>query len=135
MLTQSEIDSMRDHAELAMPDTGTITREGSGGTLNESTGVWTPAAASTIYTGKMRFVAASSASESDFGDVDITTAPYMVQVPWDAGAIEPGDRVDITVSSDGLSDGFTLRVVSVRRTSFLISRQLVCELLTPTAEN
>src|SRR5690606_16067671 len=54
MLTDDELDSMRETSVSALPDECVITRTGEGGTLDPDTGIWAPAAATTVYSGACR---------------------------------------------------------------------------------
>lgn len=130
MLTQAEIDAMRDHTELAMPDTVSITRPAArtGGSLNPSTGLFTPAAATTVYTGKGRVRPITVyPTEVVFGDEHVAKQRYVGTFPWDAGTLQIDDRVAVTVSSDSTISGRTFRVMAVAGGSFLIDRRVQME--------
>ena len=120
---------MREASASAMPDTGTITRGSSGGTLNATTGVWTPGAATTIYTGAMR-LRAPTATETTalFGDEDVTKQRYVLTLPHDAPLPSIDDRVSVTVSADDEIDGLSFRIVSVSLGSWQIDRRCGLEL-------
>lgn len=113
-------------------DTGIITRAGSGpGTIAPATAVYTPPAPTTIYNGQCRVRKPTTALEQEivFGDVNVTVARYVVNLPYDAPLIEIGDVFTLTVSDDGEIRGVPMRVATVVGKSMLLYRQLGLEVI------
>lgn len=55
---------------------------------------------------------------------------YTVRIPWDLGDdIEKGDYLNVSVCNDTTIEGRPMQVLHVVRTSLLVWRELVCELL------
>lgn len=129
MLTASELAGMRATSTAAMPDTVAITRPADGGTLNPTTGAWTPAAATPIYTGPGRVRPPSSATEMEriFGDLERTVQRYIGVIPWDADVPERNDRLEVTAGTDPDIGGRSFRVVAVAFGANHIDRQLGLE--------
>ena len=130
MLTDLELDSMRATSTSALPDTGTVTRSAEGGTLNPTTGIWTPAASTTIYTGAMR-VRPPTANEMSvlFGDEQVTRQRFVATLPHDAAQVLPGDRLTLSTSSD---DQVGVRQFEVKMSSggsFHVDRRLALEVI------
>lgn len=129
MLSDCELDSMRATAATAMPDTATITRSAASGTLNESTGVWTPAATTTIYTGRCRVRPVTSADQDVvFGDTQITKQRYLGSFPHTVSP-QIDDVVTVTSSSDPTIDTRSFKVVVVSSSSWLIDRKVGLEVV------
>lgn len=102
MLTQHEIDGMRDTSASAQPDTCTITRPSDDPpTLDVVTGVSTPAPAETIYTGPCR-VRPREAQEQNVsvGDLHETLSPYVGTLPATAALAASYARTGVTVQGD-----------------------------------
>ena len=130
MLTDAEITSMREVSTSALPDTGTITRPASGGSLNVTTGVWTPSSATTVYTGAMRLRAPTATEMTAlFGDEDVTKQRYILTLPHDAAIPAVDDRVSVTTSSDDDIDTRSFRVSVVSLGSWQIDRRCGLELV------
>lgn len=129
MLTQAELDGMRSTSLSALPDSGVILRTAIGaGTLNQSTGALTPAAATTIYDGVMRVRPPTPAEiEIIFGDREVTKQRYVATLPHDADGIDVDDRLHLVAASDDSLTGRWFRVVTVSAGSFHIDRRLGLE--------
>ena len=126
MLTDAELTGMRETSVLALPDTGTVKRGATGGSLNTGTGVLTPDAASTIYTGAMRVRPASAEDlRVLFGDADVSRVRYIATLPHTATGILIDDRLDVVTDADLGDVSFRVTVVPVG--SFLIDRRLGLE--------
>lgn len=129
MLSTSELAAMRDTSMSAMPDTVKITRITAGGTLNPTTGVFTPATSTAVYEGVGRVRAPTQSTEMEriFGDTEMTIQRYVVKLPFDAVGIQRDDRVAVTDSSDTEIVGRSFRVVSVLAGSNHVDRTLGVE--------
>lgn len=116
-------------AEL-MADTGVITRGAPAGTLNTTTGVWTPAAGTTIHTGPCRVKTPSLVEQQVvFGDVNETRSRFVINFPHDIPPVLIDDRVTITVSDDAQVGIRHFKVISVPSKTYLILRQLGVEVI------
>lgn len=127
MLTADELTGMRETHDLALGDTGTITRDGAA-TFNSGTGLLEHAAASTIYSGAMR-VRQPTASESEvlFGEEQVTRLRFVVTVPYDTTGVQVDDVVTVTVCDDADALDRTFRVTAVPVGSFMVSKRFPCE--------
>ena len=130
MLLDAELAGMRTTSASALPDTGTVTRPVSGGTLDPNLGTWVPDAATAIYDGTMR-VRPPTANESTilFGDESATRQRFVATLPHDAAVVSIDDRLTVTSSSDPQMDDRQFRVVSVSAGSFHIDRRLGLEVV------
>lgn len=135
MLTQAEIDGMRDTSASALPDTCTITRAPETATLDLDTLDLTPDAGQTIYAGPCR-VRPRGSQEQDVqvGDLHETLGPYVATLPALATAdgITTGDPNDVRVddyltvvtASDPSMAGRWFQVRHVGWSSWQIDRRL-----------
>lgn len=130
MLTDSELASIRDTHDQALPDTCTITRAAGPGTFDESTGQYASVPAPTaVYSGACRvgMAAVSGSRGLDFGEEPVTIRMYVVTLPASEDDVQVDDIVTITDSADTQLEGKVLRVADVRAWSFGITRRLVCQ--------
>lgn len=132
----SALSIMQDGRRIArtlLVDQGTIKRPGGGsGTLDPVTGDWTPAAATTIYTGDCRVRAASTMVREQlivFGDISTTVTRHIVSLPHDAPLVNIGDVFSLTATNDPEILNVAMRVVAVVSKSILMYRQLGLELI------
>ena len=111
-----------------MTDTCTITAPAGSGSLNTTTGDWTPGAATTLYSGPCR-VRMPSVLEMDelFGGGSRAKQRMTVIITYDAVDIPVGARVVVTDSTDLQLLDRPLAVVAVRSRSNLVDRRLGCE--------
>lgn len=118
-------------AQSMLFDEGTITRKGAGaGTLDPVTGDWTPAAATTVYSGACRVRKPDAlAQQFVFGDVSTTVSRFLVDLPTDAPLAVVGDIFMLTTSDDPQIVNVPMRVVSIIGKSVLIYRQLGLEVV------
>ena len=128
MLTEAEIAGMRETATAALPDRCSVTRSSPTGSLNTSTAVWTPTAATTIYVGSCR-VRPPDAEDLEvlFGDTEITKQRFVVTFPYDCPALHVDDVVTVTDSSDGLIVNRPFRVTGHASGSWQIDRRAALE--------
>ena len=109
--------------------TGTcaITRPGSGdGTLVD--GVWTPPAATTVYTGPCRVTPLSGNSRYVVaGEQRTILRGYEIAITWDATLIHEGDTCEVLTAQDPRLEGVQLRVLDVRMGSEQWERVLIAE--------
>jgi hypothetical protein len=129
MLSTSELAAMRETSTSAMPDRVKITRIGAGGTLNPTTGVFTPSTSAVLYDGVGRVRAPASATEMEriFGDTEMTVQRYVVKVPSSTVGIQRDDRIAVTNSTDPDIVGRSFRVVSAVVGSNHVDRTLGVE--------
>lgn len=130
MLTSAELTGMRATSAAALPDTCTITRPSETGSLNTSTGVWTPSAASTIFTGACRVRPVTSADQTVvFGEDQVTKQRYVGTFPHSVPALEIDDIVAVSSSSDTGIMARTFRVVVISSGSWHIDRRVGLEVV------
>ena len=116
----------RTAALMLMRDTCTVERKDGAPVLNETTGqleqAWT-----TIYTGVCR-VKPRSASETEWGEREVTLHSYVAALPWDAGPeIQREDRLTVTASDDAWLIGRHLEVIAVSLAGTATARRLLVE--------
>jgi hypothetical protein len=138
VLTQAEIDGMRDTSASALPDTCTITRHDGEPTLDAVTLDLDPAPTATVYVGACR-VRPRGTNEQDaqVGDLAETLGDYIATLPATASpdsvtAGDPNDvRVDdylvVTASTDPILVGRPFQVRHVGWSSWQIDRRLGIE--------
>jgi hypothetical protein len=103
-------------------------------TLDETTLVLTPPDVSTVpivYSGNCQITnsAAGSSVREDIG-IETKLNSYKVRVPWNEGdSIIKGNFVAMTACQDSTLVGAVLCVEHVVRTSIMVWRELICELL------
>lgn len=127
----SVVPDLRIAAQSMMIDEGTIKRPGTGtGTLDPVTGDWTPAAGTTIYTGRCR-VRRPDAQQQQvvFGDISTTISRFVVNLPSNAPLVAVGDVFTLTATDDPEILNVAMRVVSVVAKSVLMYRQLGLEVV------
>lgn len=124
-----ELAELREMASAALPDTGTVTRGGSGGVL-DGNGDWTPNAGAVIYTGRLR-VRGATAQDSDivFGDTQVSTSRMIGVLPYDAPEVKVDDVVRISESSDPIVHLRSFRIRVVAHHSYLTDRRLGLEVV------
>lgn len=126
---------MRDGRQIArtmLVDVGSITRKATGpGTLDPVSGDWTPAAATTVYSGACRVRKPMTGREEQivFGDINTTVTRHIVNLPSDAPIIDLGDVFALTSTNDPQVLNVPMRVVSVTSKTVLMYRQLGLELI------
>lgn len=128
MLTADEIAGMRATVTSALPDTGAITRKATSAGTIDGNGDFTPAAASSVYSGVMRVRTPDAAElETIFGDREITKKPYICTLPHNANGVKVDDQVVLSVSSDAQLVGVALRVTGVSLGSWELGRRIALE--------
>jgi hypothetical protein len=96
--------------------------------FNETTGAYTPAAPTTVYTGKCRVKPRNLADRVvDAGEQTVSLWPFQVSIPFAAIDVELDDLVTVTASVDPSLVGRELRIRSVTRGTFVTARRLECE--------
>lgn len=132
MSVQEAMQAGRQLAATLLVDVGTITRKGVGpGTLDPVTGDWTPAVATTVYSGACRVRKPTTGREEQivFGDINTTVTRHIVNLPSDAPIINLGDVFALTSTNDPQILNVAMRVVSVTSKTVLMYRQLGLELI------
>jgi len=117
-------------AESMMTDTCTITRPGDG-TFNDTTGEYTTAASTTVYSGKCRIRTRSLGflrdRQTETGEELTTIWPYIVAIPAGTADIQVLDVVTVSSAVDPLLAGVTLRVRIANAGTATTARKLDCE--------
>lgn len=114
-------------AERQMVDACTITRGGGAPTFDATTGTYTAATGSTVYTGKCRVKPQNLADRvAQAGERPVSLWPFSVSIPIAADA-DLDDVVTVTASADSTLVDRTFRVRSVARGTFITARRLDCE--------
>lgn len=118
-------------AEQLQGDSGLITRPAATPGTIDGSGVYTPTAAATVYTGPCRVRRPTTAQEQQivFGDINVTVARFIVNLPYDAPHVAIGDVFTLTVSDDPQILGVPMRVAVVIAKSVLMYRQLGLEVI------
>lgn len=130
MLTDAELAGLRETSQAALPDTLTVVRPAApnDGTLNESTGEWTPTATTTIWTGKGRVRPPTTEEMAVlFGETELAKQRYVATLPYDVPEIKVDDVLTVTEGSDPRIAGLAFRVTLVSSGSWLIDRRLALE--------
>jgi hypothetical protein len=128
VLTADEIAGMRETVESAQPDTCTITRPVAGGSLDPWTAVWTPFAATAIYTGVCRVRTPTSEEvEELFGDREIVKQRLIGTFPHDVPHLEVSDVVVLTETGDPEHADRPYRVTGFSSGSWLLGRRVALE--------
>lgn len=109
-------------------DTATVTRPGEGGTLNPTTGVWTPAVTTAVYSGACLLRAFTwQGTDVQHGDVEVRIRGVRAKFPVDT-PIEMDDVVVPTASTyDESIVGISFRVTDVFRDGWQISRVCILD--------
>ncbi|MEU8151782.1 DUF6093 family protein [Nonomuraea sp. NPDC048901] len=116
----------RTAALALMRDTCTVERKSGAPVLNETTGQLEQAYV-TVYTGACR-VKPRSASESEWGEREVTLHSYVAVLPWDATPeVQRGDRLRVTVSDDEWLIGRSLEVIAISLAGTATARRLLVE--------
>ena len=123
----SVVPGLRREAESLMVDTAIVTRSGAL-TLNTSTGVLAPAAATTIYTGLCR-LRQPSAEETEilFGDTQETRSRFIACFKYTVTAVAVDDVVTFTVSDDPDVLARSFRILSTPASTFVLYKGYPCE--------
>lgn len=118
-------------ADQLQGDTGTITRPAATPGTIDGSGVYTPNPSTTIYTGPCRVRKPTTALEQQivFGDVNVTVARFIVNLPHDTPHVNIGDVFQLTVTDDPAILGVPMRVAVVVAKSVLMYRQLGLEVI------
>lgn len=116
----------RTAALMLMRDTCTVERKFGAPVLNETTGLleqaWT-----TVYTGACR-VKPRSASETEWGEREVTLHSYVAVLPWDTPVeVQREDRLTVTASDDAWLIGRHLEVLAISLAGTATARRLLVE--------
>jgi hypothetical protein len=108
-------------AEALMVDTAVVSRPGGAAVLNATTGILTPAAATTVHTGpcRMRQPTAFEA-EVQFGEEQVTTSRFIACFPNDVTGLAIDDVVMITVSDDADMLNRRFRVLAISLGTYVL---------------
>lgn len=117
----------RKAAESLMVDSCVVTRVTSQGSINNSTGGYTPTT-STVYSGKCQVVKPEgSATDVAAGERDVAVSRTTVKLPISATGVQSGDKVTVAATLDDDLDGRVLYVHEVQARTYGTSRRLACE--------
>lgn len=121
---------LRQQAESLMVDTCTITRSAGNGTLNTTTGQYTPPTPTTVYTGKCRVKANSRFDHViQFGEQPVSLYRFTVSIPMSATTVLVDDIITINTSAlDPAMPNLRLRVREPEFGSQVTARRIGCEL-------
>lgn len=131
MSVDSAIERFRRRQANLFRDEGTLTRPGDGGTLNSTSGVWTPTTGTTIYTGPCLLRAFTwEGTDVDFGDIEVRLRRVRAKFPVDTDI-----RLDdLFVASASTYDeslvGISFRVTDAFRDGWQIARVCIMEEVT-----
>jgi hypothetical protein len=122
----------RTAAAALMVDACTVSAPDTTGTLNESTGAYTPVAGAVHYTGACRVKVQPTQDHAiDAGERVILARLYIVSLPMSATTVLVDDVLRVTASAlDAALAGTRMRVVDVPKGSHLTARRLICQELT-----
>lgn len=133
-----QLDRAREKLTALMGDTCRVIRDTDGtadDVLDPDTLILEPPDpdASTVYTGQCLVTpmgtGRTTGVESSIGDTIVVIGAYKVHLPYDSPVVLRNDRVIILTSEDPQLVGLSLRVVEPERTSFLVQRVLLCEVI------
>lgn len=128
MLTQDELDAMRDTSAAALPASCVISRPAGTPTFNPTTGQYDTPTPTTIYTGPCRVRTLNSQDmNTTVGDLHETLGRYICTVPHTATGIEVDDFLVVTAGTDLDLEDRPLRVTDVRLSEWQIDRRLALE--------
>lgn len=109
-----------------MRDTCVVERKDGEPVLNETTGLLEQAW-ETVYTGVCR-VKPRSASETEWGEREVSLQQLVAVLPWDAsGQVRREDRLTVTASDDGWLIGRALEVIGISLAGTGTARRLLVE--------
>lgn len=107
----------RERRELVMRDQCVINRSTGEPVWDPTTGTYTPAAETEIYSGKCRIKPTFSPAEREgggAGDREVVLQVYDIELPWGASAeVDTGDTVTVTASDDAWVIGKPMPVGSI----------------------
>lgn len=110
-------------------DTVTFVRSTGRGTLNTTTGLYSGATESEIYSGDALVRPVKTTDQSDYGQQETSIMEVDVFMPHDAGDFQPEDLGTIdAVTFDTDLNGKTMRVVEAEYDSYLTRTRVRCRL-------
>jgi hypothetical protein len=120
-------DQHRPVAEKTMTATCTIRHPGGTKVFDTTTGLTTTTPLIPFYIGVCRVQAlAVGDNRADVAGQQVSSAGYLITVPWSVDEVAVDDQVTVTGSSDGSLTGLTLTVTTVQRGSLRFERDLIC---------
>jgi hypothetical protein len=129
---RAELGNWRRQAASLLTDTATVTRGGGAPTLNTTTGILTPAAGTTVYTGLCRVRqpgGVDSEAERLFGEQQVTATRYIVDFAHDVTGVEVDDVVTVTDTADADLLGRSFRVLTVPAITYQLYKGFPCEVI------
>lgn len=128
MLTDPEIESMRDTVSAALPAACIITREGGAPVFDPATGSYTPAAPVTVYEGHCRVRTLHTQDMNvQIGDLPDGISRYVVTLPDTATGVARDQFLTVTDGTDPDLQGRPLRITDVQYSEWQLGRRLVVE--------
>ena len=125
----SAITTLRTQWATRFIDTVTFTRTTGRGTLNTTTGLYSGASESEIYSGDALIRPVKTTDQKDFGQQETSGIELDVFMPHDAGDFQPEDEGTVdAVTFDSDLVGKTVRVVEVEYDSYLTRTRVRCRL-------
>lgn len=128
MIGEEELALLREDVEATLLDECVVTRAGSQGAFNESTGLYAASTGSTVYSGACRV---AQMTEQDrlvnFGDRSVGLVAYVATLPYDAPELHKDDLFTVTTSNDEQLLTKALEVHSVKYGSLLTGRKVILE--------
>jgi hypothetical protein len=110
-----------------MTATCTIRHPGGTRVFDAATGLTTTTPLIPFYSGVCRVQAlAVGDNRADVAGQQVSSAGYLITVPWSVDEAEVDDLVTVTASGDGSLTGRTLTVTTVQRGSLRFERDLIC---------
>ncbi len=128
-IPSSAIATFRTQWATRFIDTVTFTRTTGRGTLNTTTGLYSGAAESEIYSGDALIRPVKLTDQSDYGQQETSVVELDVFMPHDAGDFQPEDLGTIdSITYDSDLNGKTMRVVEAEYDSYLTRTRVRCRL-------
>ncbi len=128
-IPSSTITTLRTQWATRFIDTVTFTRSTGRGTLNTTTGLYSGAAESEIYSGDALIRPVKITDQKNFGQQETSIVELDVFMPHDAGDFQPEDLGTIdTCTFDPDLAGKTVRVTETGFDSYLTRRWVRCHL-------
>lgn len=128
MISEDELDLLREDMAATMQDECLVTRPGARGAFDADTGTYAPSAGSTIYEGACRVAQLDIQDRAViFGDQSVDLVAYVAHLPYDAPELRKDDLFTVTTSNDEQLMEKSLEVHSVKFGSLNAERKVILE--------
>ncbi len=128
-IPSSTITTLRTQWATRFIDTVTFVRSTGRGTLNTTTGLYSGAAESEIYSGDALIRPVKVTDQVNVGQQETSVVELDVFMPHDAGDFQPEDLGTIdAITYDSDLNGKTMRVIEVEYDSYLTRTRVRCRL-------